>query len=311
MSDISQSSSSSVFHGPLARPAPRRLAGDVCDAAHVDADRRQGAAGARAAGEPLVERAAVRTARGLTTGAMPYGGRDLQIDFDFVEHSLRRPTSDGAARDAAAGAASVADFYRECMAALERARRRRARSGRCRSRCRADPFAAGPQHASYDPEAVAGVLAGARRDRLGVQGVPRAVHRQVQPGALLLGQLRPGGHAILAAAGPRRARTPTGSRGEAYSHEVHQPRLLARRHRPAPKSQPALLLLHRPRAQGHARATHPPAGRCSIRSWGVRPAVRGRAGVRNPRQMLLEFLQSTYEAGANAAGWERGELERG
>jgi hypothetical protein len=31
----------------------------------------------------------------------------------------------------------------------------------------------------------------------------------------------------------------------------------------------------------------------------------------NPRQALMEFLQSTYEAGANAAGWERGELERG
>jgi hypothetical protein len=31
----------------------------------------------------------------------------------------------------------------------------------------------------------------------------------------------------------------------------------------------------------------------------------------DPRQALLEFLQSTYEAGANCAGWERGELERG
>src|SRR3954469_21003420 len=29
----------------------------------------------------------------------------------------------------------------------------------------------------------------------------------------------------------------------------------------------------------------------------------------NPRQALLEFLQSTYEAGANCGGWERGELE--
>jgi hypothetical protein len=30
----------------------------------------------------------------------------------------------------------------------------------------------------------------------------------------------------------------------------------------------------------------------------------------DPRQTLLKFLQSTYEAGANCAGWERGELER-
>ena len=31
----------------------------------------------------------------------------------------------------------------------------------------------------------------------------------------------------------------------------------------------------------------------------------------SPREALLGFLQSTYEAGANLAGWERKELERG
>ena len=31
---------------------------------------------------------------------------------------------------------------------------------------------------------------------------------------------------------------------------------------------------------------------------------------RNPRETLLEFLQSTYEAGANQAGWDRARLER-
>ena len=30
----------------------------------------------------------------------------------------------------------------------------------------------------------------------------------------------------------------------------------------------------------------------------------------SPRQSLLDFLQSTYEAGANLAHWERKELER-
>ena len=36
--------------------------------------------------------------------------------------------------------------------------------------------------------------------------------------------------------------------------------------------------------------------------------------VRNaesPEQTLLDFLQSTYEAGANLAGWDRAALERG
>jgi hypothetical protein len=30
----------------------------------------------------------------------------------------------------------------------------------------------------------------------------------------------------------------------------------------------------------------------------------------SPRSALLEFLQSTYDAGANLAKWDRAELER-
>ncbi len=29
----------------------------------------------------------------------------------------------------------------------------------------------------------------------------------------------------------------------------------------------------------------------------------------NPRQALLDFLQSSYEAGADLAGWDRAELD--
>jgi len=36
------------------------------------------------------------TATGLTTSAMPYQGRLLQIDFDFLAHRLLLRTSDGA-----------------------------------------------------------------------------------------------------------------------------------------------------------------------------------------------------------------------
>ena len=33
-------------------------------------------------------------------------------------------------------------------------------------------------------------------------------------------------------------------------------------------------------------------------------------GAASPREALLGFLQSTYEAGANLARWDRKELER-
>jgi hypothetical protein len=32
--------------------------------------------------------------------------------------------------------------------------------------------------------------------------------------------------------------------------------------------------------------------------------------ARNPDAVLLDFLESTYEAGANLAGWDRAALER-
>ena len=35
------------------------------------------------------------TVRGLTTSAMPLDGRDLEIEFDFIDHVLWLRTSDG------------------------------------------------------------------------------------------------------------------------------------------------------------------------------------------------------------------------
>ena len=55
--------------------------------------------------------------------------------------------------------------------------------------------------------------------------------------------------------------------------------------------------------RGSARAAFPTAG----------SLVRGRGSVResaNPDETLMEFLQSTYEAAARLAGWDRAALER-
>src|SRR5262245_52664383 len=58
------------------------------------------------------------TATGLTTSAMPYQGRLLQIDFDFLGHRLLLRTSDGAIDSFALAPCAVADFYAEVMARL-------------------------------------------------------------------------------------------------------------------------------------------------------------------------------------------------
>jgi hypothetical protein len=58
------------------------------------------------------------SSRGLTTSIMPYGNRYFEIEFDFLEHKLVIRTTDPSTRSLALAPRSVADFYKEFMAAL-------------------------------------------------------------------------------------------------------------------------------------------------------------------------------------------------
>lgn len=58
------------------------------------------------------------TARGLTTGPMPYRDRTFQIDFDFIAHELVVQVSDGQTRSIELKPRAVADFYSLTMGAL-------------------------------------------------------------------------------------------------------------------------------------------------------------------------------------------------
>ena len=58
------------------------------------------------------------TARGLTTSTMPFAAADVEVSFDFIDHKLLIQTCDGGTRVLALRPQSVADFYREFMAAL-------------------------------------------------------------------------------------------------------------------------------------------------------------------------------------------------
>lgn len=56
--------------------------------------------------------------RGLTTPAVPYGGRTFDAQFDFIDHQLIIRTSDGAVQRVALEGQAVADFYQQVMDAL-------------------------------------------------------------------------------------------------------------------------------------------------------------------------------------------------
>jgi hypothetical protein len=57
------------------------------------------------------------TARGLTTSPIPYRHRTFEMEFDFFQHCLVLTTCEGDTRRVALGGA-VKDFYRDVMAAL-------------------------------------------------------------------------------------------------------------------------------------------------------------------------------------------------
>ena len=133
-------------------------------------------------------------------------------------------------------------------------------------------------HAAYDPAAV--TASGPRSCApTGLRGLPLAVPRQVEPGALLLGQLRSRGDALLgphgAAASGRRPEPPRLGDARGLLARGVERRLLARQRRAAPSR-----LLHRtPIPSRRASARRRSSRRGAVRSVArrVRAAVRGRA----------------------------------
>jgi uncharacterized protein DUF5996 len=59
------------------------------------------------------------SSRGLTTSPIPYDSRIFEIEFDFLRHKLCISTNDGQTRELFLTQRSVADFYREFMATLQ------------------------------------------------------------------------------------------------------------------------------------------------------------------------------------------------
>ena len=105
--------------------------------------------------------------RGLTTGPMPHGNREVEIALDLLDHRLVVLSSDGRERCFDLGARpACADFYRDLLAALE--------DVGVQVDIRPFPYDLSPAlsflddtvHAAYDPDAVTAywrVLAGTRR----------------------------------------------------------------------------------------------------------------------------------------------------
>ena len=251
------------------------------------------------------------TARGLTTSPIPDGIRSFQIDLDFIDHILRISTSDGATRQLALAGQSVASFYTAIMADLAELGIRIAIDEMPNELPEPIRFSQDRRHASYDPAAVRRffqILVNADR-----------VFKQFRSG--FLGKASPvhffwGSFdlAVTRFSGRRAPRHPGGVPHlsddvacEAYSHEVSSAGFW-------PGSgaidYPAFYSYAYPEPPGFRAAQVRPDAAFFSEALGefILPyeAVRTAAA---PEQALLEFLQTTYEAAANAAKWDREALE--
>lgn len=247
------------------------------------------------------------TSRGLTTSIIPYGAKTFQIDFDFIDHDLLIRTSNGATRNIKLMPRSVADFYQELMATL------RSLEIEIEIRAKPDevpnpiPFAEDHEHASYDAEYVN------RFWRILVQ--TDSVFKEFR--SRFIGKCSPvhffWGSFDLAVTrfSGRRAPQRKGADSitrEAYSHEVIShgfwpgsgninAAAFYSYTTPEPPELPKEAI--RPGSAFY----NPETSGFILLYDDVRQAAK-------PEQILIEFLQSTYEAGANLAKWDRPALER-
>lgn len=254
------------------------------------------------------------TPRGLSTSAIPYGERMLDLEFDFVTHRLQARTSDGETADLPLAAVPVRDFYRDYLTML--------RSLGIHVRLWPMPveiegairFDADHVHQSYDPDAAQRCWQVLLRTERVMQRFRGEFLGKCSPVHFWWGSfdlactrfsgrqapLHPGGVPNLADHVTR----------ESYSHECISagwwPGTIG-----GPIAEPSYYAYAYPEPPGCATApVRPAAARydTQLHEWVLSyDAVRTAS---DPDAELYAFLQSTYEAAAELGGWERAILER-
>jgi len=254
------------------------------------------------------------TDRGLTTSPIPYDGRTFDVNFDFVDHKLVALTSDGDQRSIPLAPRSVADFYREYNAMLRSLDIEVHLYGRPVEIGDATPFAKDSAHASYDADAANRWW----RILLNSDRVFRAFRGR------FLGKSSPshfwwGGFDLACTRfsgrrGPeypgKIPNCPDYVMKEAYSHECISagwwPGSVD-----SPVTEPCFYAYSYPEPPGFDVAPVRPEGSYyhrEMREWFLPYEVV--RSLPDPDRAILDFLQSTYEAGANLANWDRAALER-
>jgi hypothetical protein len=251
------------------------------------------------------------SARGLTTSLIPNGGAGLELEFDFVAHVLAIRTTDGGERRIALRSGDVASFYGQVLDALAALGAPTEIVAFPNELPVATPFAMDRAPRVYDP-----AIANAYWRAL-VQA-----HRVFQRfRSCFLGKVSPihffWGAADLAVTRFSGRRAPLHPGGiphlpdavtqEAYSHEVSSAGFWPG---DAGLGGPAFYSYAYPAPAGFAEAKVEPAGARFDAALGefLLPYEAVRTAP-DPDATLTAFLQTTYEAAADLAHWDRAALE--
>jgi hypothetical protein len=249
------------------------------------------------------------TPRGLTTSAIPYGTEAFDIEFDFIDHRMLIRSSTGANRSVALEPKSVAEFYSQTMRALDELGYHTRIQSHPNEVDPALRFAEDVEHASYDPDAAhlfwrqllqANRVVGQFRSRF--IGKVSPVH--FFWGAMDLACTRFSGR------GAPRHHGGVPNVGDWVMVEAYSRELSSCGFYPGGGEEGAFYAYAYPEPDGFADHSVGPAEAYYSKDLGeyllpyevVRQAAE-------PDQVLLGFLQDTYEAAAIHADWDRVQLE--
>jgi hypothetical protein len=252
------------------------------------------------------------TVRGLSTSPIPYGTRTFEMEFDFIAHRLAIRTDEGRADHIPLEPQPVSAFYARLMAALAALDLPVKIYAKPNEVPEAIPFAQDEIHRSYDRDYASRfwrVLVQADRVlkvfRSRFAGKCSPVHFFWGGADIAVTRFsgrpapeHPGGIPNM----------PDRITREAYSHEVSSCGFWPGG---GPIAYPVFYSYAYPEPAGFPKAPVHPAGAFytpEFREF-VLPYDEVRLAA-SPDDTLLEFLQTTYDAAATLAVWDRASLER-